>query len=92
MVLKCDWSKLRYALCKLFNLVGLCLDLLKNCFGLKVLHMFFPLFRTSQVTQIGKEKIKVNVKFCGEIVRFYVKFSSKKYNIVDLNLLFAVSN
>jgi len=93
MVLKSDRWEFRYALSQLFYLVRLCLDLFEYSFWLlDVLHVILPLFRSSEIGQVGEVEIEIQVKFRSQVLRLYIEFCSEKHNVVNLNLLFTVPN
>ena len=52
--------------------------------------MLLPLFWPTKIAEVREEEISLQVEFCVQVVRFYVKFCSEKHDIVNFDLLLAV--
>ena len=54
--------------------------------------MLLPLFWPTKIAEVREEEISLQVEFCVQVVRFYVKFCSEKHDIVNFNLLLTVTD
>ena len=92
LVLKVDWYEICHTLSQAVDFENLCLNKLKFYFFLDASSYFLPLLRSSNAIQVRKMQLHLHEEISVQVFWFNIKFSPKKYDIIDFNFFFTVSD